>query len=159
MTRVGTTAAALALVLIMSGAAHAQTVRFTASLSGANESPGVATGAFGTADITWNGSTKTLSWIIDVYNLPSGTTNAHFHVGGPGVAGPTVVNIAFPPQISNDYRLTGSATAANLLPRDAQGIRSWEDLEQSLFGEQLYVNIHSAANPPGEIRGQVVRAR
>ena len=159
MTRVRTTAAALALVLIMSGAAHAQTVRFTASLSGANESPGVATGAFGTADITWNGSTKTLSWIIDVYNLPSGTTNAHFHVGGPGVAGPTVVNIAFPPQISNDYRLTGSATAANLLPRDAQGIRSWEDLEQSLFGEQLYVNIHSAANPPGEIRGQVVRAR
>ena len=29
-----------------------------------------------------------------------------------GVAGPTVVNIAFPAQISNDYRLTGSATAA-----------------------------------------------
>lgn len=160
MTRVGTTAAALALVLIMSGAAQAQTVRFTAALSGANETPaGVVTGAFGTADVTWNGSTKTLSWIIDVYNLPTGTTNAHFHVGGPGVAGPTVVNITFPAQISNDYRLTGSATAANLLPRDAQGIRSWEDLEQSLFGGQLYINIHSSANPPGEIRGQVVRAR
>lgn len=160
MTRVGTTAAAFALVLIMSGAAQAQTVRFTAALSGANETPaGVVTGAFGTADVTWNGSTKTLSWIIDVYNLPTGTTNAHFHVGGPGVAGPTVVNITFPAQISNDYRLTGSATAANLLPRDAQGIRSWEDLEQSLFGEQLYINIHSSANPPGEIRGQVVRAR
>jgi hypothetical protein len=89
--------------------------------------------------------------------MPSGTTNAHFHVGGPGVAGPTVVNIAFPAQISNDYRLSGSATAENLLPRNDQGIRSWQDFEQSLFGGQLYINVHSALNPGGEIRGQVLR--
>ena len=159
MKRVATTAAAIFMVLGLTGAANAQTTRFTATLSGAEETPGVVTGAFGVADVTWDGATQTLSWIIDVFNMPSGTTNAHFHVAGPGVSGPTVVNIAFPAQISNDYRLTGSARAENLLPRNDQGIRSWEDLEQSLFGGQLYINVHSATNAGGEIRGQVLRAR
>jgi hypothetical protein len=145
------------MVFAFTSTADAQTTRFTAQLSGASETPGIVTGAFGTAEVTWDRGSQTLSWIIDVYNMPSGTTNAHFHVGGPGVSGPTVVNIAFPAQISNDYRLTGSATATNLLPRNDQGIRSWEDLEQSLFGGQLYINVHSAVNPGGEIRGQVVR--
>lgn len=157
MKRVATGVTALVMVFAFTNAASAQTTRFTAHLTGANETPGVVTGAFGTAEITWDAASQTLSWIIDVYNMPSGTTNAHFHVGGPGVAGPTVVNIAFPAQISNDYRLTGSATATNLLPRSDQGVRSWEDLEQSLFGGQLYINVHSAVNPGGEIRGQVVR--
>ena len=159
MRRVSTIVAAVILVLGVSNVAHAQTARFTATLSGSNENPGVVTGAFATADVTWDVGSQTLSWIIDVYNMPSGTTNAHFHVGGPGVSGPTVVNIAFPSQISNDYRLTGSATATNLLPRTDQGIRSWQDLEQSLFGGQLYINVHSTVNPGGEIRGQVTRVR
>jgi hypothetical protein len=159
MKRVAMTVAAAAMVLGLTGAAEAQTTRFTASLSGANETPGIVTGAFGTADVTWDAASQTLTWIIDVFNMPSGTTNAHFHVGGPGVAGPTVVNIAFPAQISNDFRLTGSATAENLLQRNDQGIRSWQDLEQSLFGGQLYINVHSATNPGGEIRGQVLQVR
>jgi CHRD domain len=159
MKRVAIAAAAIVMVFSLTGVANAQTTRFTATLSGANETPGVITGAFGTADVTWDGATQTLSWIIDVYNMPSGTTNAHFHVAGPGVAGPTVVNIAFPAQISNDYRLTGSATATNLLPRTDQGIRSWQDFEQSLFGGQLYINVHSAVNGGGEIRGQVLRVQ
>jgi hypothetical protein len=158
MRRVMTIVGACALVLCLTGVAQAQTVRFTATLSGSNETPtGIITGSFGVADVTWDTATQTLSWIIDVFNMPSGTTNAHFHVGGPGVSGPTVVNIAFPASISNDYRLTGSATAANLLARGDQGIRSWQDLEQSLFGGQLYINVHSTVNPGGEIRGQVLR--
>ncbi len=98
MRRVLTTIAAAVVVLAMAGPARAQTVNFTANLSGNQEAPapGVTTGAFGTATVTWNTVTQTLTWIIDVWNMPSGTNNAHFHVGGPGVAGPTVVNIAFP---------------------------------------------------------------
>lgn len=146
-------------VMVMGAAATsgAQTVSMTANLSGANETPGVVTGAFGTAVVTYDAATQTVNWTIDVFNMPSGTTNAHFHVGGPGVAGPTAVNIAFPAGVSNDYRLTGSATAANLLVRGDQGLRSWEDFVQALLGGQIYINIHSAANAGGEIRGQVVR--
>ena len=159
MRRMLTTRAAALFVVTMAGAAQAQTVNFTAHLSGANETPapGVTTGAFGTATVTWDVGTQTLTWIIDVWNMPSGTNNAHFHVGGPGVAGPTVVNIAFPASISNDFRLTGSATATNLLQRADQGIRSWEDFGQSLIGGQIYINVHSTVNPGGEVRGQVIR--
>ena len=159
MRRVVTTILAAAILLAIPSAVHAQTIRLTADLFGTNETPapGVLTGAFGTANVTLDMRTGTVSWEIDIFNMPSGTNNAHFHVGGPGIAGPTVVNIAFPPNISNDFRLTGSATSANLTPRNDQGIRSWDDFIQSLLGGQIYINVHSTANPGGEVRGQVVR--
>ena len=159
MRRVMRMMIAAIFVLGTVGTAQAQVIRFTANLSGNQETPAVLTGAFGTATVTLDLGTQELRWDIDVFNMPSGTSNAHFHVGGPGVAGPTVVNIAFPTSISNDYKLTGSATATNLNSpggRD-QGIRSWEDFMQSLLGGQIYINVHSQVNGGGEIRGQVLR--
>ena len=134
-------------------------IRLFAVLSGNNETPapGVVTGANGTAAVTVDMVTLTVTWNIQVFNIPTGTNNAHFHVGGSGVAGPTVVNIPFTSGATNDYTLTGSATPANLLVRGDQGIRAWEDFIQSLLAGQTYINIHTTANPGGEIRGQVVR--
>jgi hypothetical protein len=149
-------AAALALVAT-AASAQAQTIEFTALLSGANEVPGVVTGAGGTAKITLDRGTNTVTYAVDVYNMPSGTTQAHFHASGPGVAGPVVVNFPVQVNISNDYRISGSATAADLVPRTAQGIGSWDDFIQALMLGQIYVNVHSAVNPGGEIRGQVIR--
>jgi hypothetical protein len=144
--------------LLSAGSAQAQTIRLVSHLSGTEEAPNkVLTGSFGTAVVTVDMATGTVSWNIDVFNMPSGTSNAHFHVGGPGVAGPTVVNIAFPANASNDYNMSGSATAANLTARPDQGIRSWDDFIQSLVGGQIYINVHSVVNPGGEIRGQVYR--
>jgi len=161
MRRVLLTAAAVLFMSGFAGTAHAQNniVRFVAVLAGANETPapGVLTGAFANATVTLDLNTQTVSWNIDVFNIPSGTNNAHFHVGGPGLAGPTVVNVAFPAGISNDYNLSGSATAANLLVRADQGIRSWDDFIQALLGGQTYLNIHTIVNGGGEIRGQVIR--
>lgn len=150
-------AAAAVIVMGLATPAQAQIIRFTAELSGGNETPVVLTGAFAFATVELNVATQTVSWVIDVFNLPSGINNAHFHVGAPGIAGPTVVNIPFTATQSNDFRLTGSATAANLNVRGDQGIRSWEDFLQSLQGGQTYLNIHTAVNGGGEIRGQVVR--
>jgi hypothetical protein len=157
MRRVLIAVAAVVLLLNVTGAAQAQTIRLEAALSGNNETPapGVLTGSFGFAVVDLNVATQTVSWIIDVFNMPSGTNNAHFHVGGPGLAGPTVINIPFPANISNDYRLTGSATSLSS-PRPDQGIRSMEDFIQSMVGGQIYVNIHSVVNGGGEIRGQLV---
>jgi hypothetical protein len=161
MRRAVLTAIVTGFMIGLGTTAQAQTITLTASLSGDQETPapGVLTGASGTAIVTLDLATQTVSWVIDVFNMPSGTNNAHFHVGGPGVAGPTVVNVAFPTNISNDYQLTGSATAANLIVRADQGIRSWEDFLQSLVGGQTYLNIHSVNFPGGEIRGQVRRVR
>lgn len=159
MRRVMLIGVAAVFMLGLAGTAQAQVVRFTANMSGNQETPapGVITGAFGTAIVTLDLGTRTVTWNIDVFNMPSGTNNAHFHVGGPGVGGPTVVNIAFPANISNDFNLSGSATEANLIQRPDQGIRSWDDFIQSLLGGQMYLNVHSAVNAGGEVRGQVIR--
>ena len=160
MRRLLITAMATVFVIGVTATAQAQTVQLTATLTGSNEAPApVLTGAYAIASVTLDMGTQTISWIIDVFNMPSGTNNAHFHVGGPGLAGPTVVNVAFPANASNDYRLTGSATAANLLVRADQGIRSWDDFLQSLVGGQTYLNIHTTNFPGGEIRGQVLRVQ
>ena len=41
--------------------------------------------------------------------------------------------------------------------RAPQGINSCEDFEQALLLNNTYVNVHSTANPGGEIRGQLIR--
>jgi len=157
MRRVMRVMVAAVFVLGMAGTAQAQIVRFTANLTGNQEAPAILTGAFGTATVTLDLGSRTVSWNIDVFNMPSGTNNSHFHVGPPGLAGPVVVNIAFPANVSNDFNLSGTAGEANLIPRPDQGIRSWDDFIQSLMGGQMYLNVHSAANPGGEVRGQVIR--
>lgn len=151
--------AAAALMLGASAQAHAQTVRLTAVLSGSNETPNIiVTGATGTAEVFVNLATQEVRYTVQVFNLPSGATGGHFHVGGPGAGGPVVVDLAPPANVSNDFTLRGSATAANLRVRADQGIRSWEDFIQALVGGQIYVNIHSAVNPGGETRGQLTVA-
>jgi hypothetical protein len=143
--------------LLLSTQAHAQTVVYTATLSGSNEAPPVpATGAGGFATITVNMAAQTLDWVVDVYNLPSGVTAGHIHAGGAGVAGPVVVNFVVPTGASNDFRLTGTARPADVVARQPQGVNSWEDLLQAIATGNAYVNIHSQVNPGGEIRGQLV---
>ncbi len=149
-------AVAAVMVMGLASPAQAEIIRFTATLTGGAETPVILTGAFATASVTLDTTSQTVSWVIDVFNLPSGINNAHFHVAPVGIAGPTVVNIPFTANESNEFRLSGSATSANLNVRADQGIRSWDDFMQSLTGGQTYLNIHTTVNGGGEIRGQVI---
>src|SRR6185503_691569 len=146
-------AVAAVMVMGLASPAQAEIIRFTATLTGGAETPVILTGAFATASVTLDTTSQTVSWVIDVFNLPSGINNAHFHVAPVGISGPTVVNIPFNANESNDFRLSGSATSANLNVRADQGIRSWDDIMQSLTGGQTYLNIHTTVNGGGEIRG------
>lgn len=158
MRRVFSLAIAGVFTLMFSAAAEAQTVTLTANLHGGNEVPGVSTGSAGTATVTWNTTTKAGTYRVDVYNMPVGTTQAHIHAGAQGVAGPTVINITVPAGgISNDYGLTGAFVCTDVLVRAPQGINSCQDFEQALLLGNTYVNVHSTANPGGEIRGQLNR--
>jgi hypothetical protein len=144
-------------VLLVSSQAQAQTVNFTAALSGGNENPGVLTGSVGTGTVSVNMATQVVTYRIDVYNMPVGTTASHFHVGAVGQNGPVVVNFTVAAGISNDFAISGTASATDLVPRAAQGINSWEDFLQALLLGNVYMNVHSTNNAGGEIRGQVVR--
>lgn len=143
--------------LAISAQAQAQTVTFTSTLHGGNENPGVVTGSAGTVTVTWNTATKAGTYRVDVFNMPVGTTASHIHVGAPGVNGPVVINFTVPTGISNDFGLTGTFACSDVVARAAQGINSCEDFEQALLLGNTYVNVHSTANPGGEIRGQLSR--
>jgi hypothetical protein len=137
-------------------AAQAQTYTLTATLDGSEESPGINTGAFGSATITVDLGARTVSYRVDVFNLPSGVTASHIHVGAVGTTGPIIVNFAPPLTASNDFSYAGTVPEAQFLMRAEQGIRSADDVFQAILGGNTYVNVHSAVNPAGEIRGRLV---
>ena len=160
MRRLSLAIAGLFVLLVSATQAQAQTITFTANLHGGNEVPGVVTGSVGTATVTWNTVTKAGTYRVEVYNMPVGTTASHIHAGASGVGGPVVVNFAVPAGgISNDFALSGTFACSDVVPRAAQGINSCEDFEQALLLDNTYVNVHSTANPGGEIRGQLTVSR
>ena len=138
--------------------AHAEVYTLTASLTGSEETPapGVNTGAFGTATVTLDTVARTLTYRVDVFNLPSGVTASHIHVGGVGTTGPVIVNFAPPVNASNDFAYAGTVPESQWVLRADQGIRSGEDIIQAILGNNTYVNVHSTVNAPGEIRGRLV---
>ncbi len=148
-----------AFVTLAAASASAQTFTFTATLTGGNETPapGLNTGAFGNATVTVDLTARTVSWVVDVFNLPSGVTAGHVHVGAIGTPGPTVVNFAVPTSASNDFRIAGTAKDTEFTLRPEQGIRSADDMFQAILGGNAYVNVHSQANGGGEVRGQLVQ--
>ena len=148
--------AALAVATLAAAPASAQTFTLTATLTGANETPApINTGAFGSATVTLNVTTRSISWVVDVFNLPSGVTAGHIHVGAVGTPGPTVVNFVVPTTASNDFRIAGSLNATEWTLRPDQGIRSADDMIQAILGGNSYVNVHSSVNGGGEVRGQL----
>jgi len=136
------TIALAAAAFVLSGAAHAETVKYHAAMNGASEVPPTQTQGTGTVDATLDTSTRKLDWTADWQNLTGPATMAHFHgPAAPGAnAGPAVAWNKNP--TSPDH---GSAT---LTPEQMK------DLQDGKW----YANIHTAQNPGGEIRGQMESA-
>jgi hypothetical protein len=129
---------ALSAGLLASTSAFAEMMTFKATLDGASQSPKVDTKATGTADVKVDTTAKTITWKIIGKDLTGPVTAAHFH--GPAAAG---ANAA--PEID----ISKSVDAGTSPITDAQ----LADLEAG----KLYLNLHTAKFPDGEIRGQVVK--
>jgi hypothetical protein len=155
---IGTFMLAAAACAATATSAAAQTFTLTAALTGSEETPapGNNTGAFGNATVTVDLGARTVAYRVEVFNLPSGVTASHIHVGGPGTTGPIIVNFAPPLTASNDFSYAGTVPQGEFLMRGDQGIRSADDVFQAILGGNTYVNVHSQVNPAGEIRGRLV---
>ena len=131
--------AAIALSLAALALASAQSTVWTAPLSSGQEIPKQAVkdaNAHGLFKATLSGTT--LKWKLTFAKLTGPATAAHIHMAKKGVAGAVVVPLCGPCHSGE----TGTATVSAAV--------------MSAFKKHLlYVNVHTAKNPAGEIRGQL----
>ena len=128
------------LSLVACNMPSSNTTKATATLSASSEVPATKSAGAGEANVAVDTKNDKLSWTIKYSGLTGAVTGAHFH--GPAAVGANA-SVAIP--ITGDMvsPMKGEATITN------------EQKTQLLEGK-WYVNLHTAANPDGEIRGQVM---
>jgi hypothetical protein len=123
------------------GSATAATSSFKVPLTGAEQVPPVTTAGKGSADLTWDPSTRVVTWDVTYSGLTSPATMAHFHNGPEGKTGPVVIWLN-----KKGTEPTGAIKGeATLTPEQAQQFEAGD----------WYINVHTRDHPAGEIRGQV----
>lgn len=133
-------ASALLGIAVAPATAFAEMVKYKADLTAKSEVPANDSAGSGTADITVDTEAKTISWKVDAKDLTGDATAAHFH--GPAKDGENA-----PPaiDISGNWK-EGSAELT-------------DEQRKQIEDGQMYINVHTAKFPDGEIRGQVVKAQ
>ncbi len=139
--RHGLVGLALAALVGSGSAAFAETIVYKAALNAQSQVPPNDTKGTGTAEITFDTATKMLTWTVTFSDLTGPATAAHFH--GPAEPGKTAGVVVL---IGNNPTSPAKGTATLT---DAQAA--------DLAAGRWYVNVHTAANRPGEIRGQVTK--
>ena len=121
--------------------AQAAVVTYKATLGAAAEVPPVQSPGMGAAAVNVDTTTKQISWRVDYSGLTGPAAAAHIHCGAPagGNAG-VAVPLGTAPNWASPLQGSGTLTDAQLA-----------DLQAG----KCYVNVHTAANKGGEIRGQL----
>ncbi|MCK1422321.1 CHRD domain-containing protein [Bradyrhizobium sp. 182] len=135
------TVIAVSVLAAAAFAGPASAEKLKATLDAKSEVPATTSSGTGTADLDYDAASKKLSWTVTYSGLSGPATAAHFH--GPAEAGKNAgVAVAIPNATSSPVK--GEATLTEAQAAD-------------LLGGKYYINIHTAANPGGEIRGQVTK--
>ncbi len=133
----------VASALALAVPASAATQHYKATLNGAAETPSNSASGSGSASVDLDSATDTLSWTVTYKGLTGPATMAHFH--GPAEAGKAAgVAVPITGDLASPVKGSAKLTAAQI-----------KDLKAGLW----YVNVHTAAHPGGEIRGQVEPAK
>jgi hypothetical protein len=140
------------------GPTGATPAKIEVALSGDQSVPAVQTSASGTAIIMIEGGPSgfNISFEIDVTNIVDASA-AHIHLGAPGVAGEVIVPLFTGPPKSGSF--TGVLAKGTITEADLTGSmkgKTFADLAAAVLSGQTYVNVHTAANKGGEIRGQII---
>ncbi len=133
-------ALACAGMFALANPSTAATINLKATLSGKAEVPPNTSTASGAVTATYDDVTKKLTWKGSYKGLSAPATAAHFH--GPAPEGKNA-GVAIP-IVPNGPEFEGSATLT-----DAQA--------REVLAGDWYVNIHTAANKAGELRGQLTK--
>jgi hypothetical protein len=154
-TRCGTSAIALAWVVLASCAGESATAAgsasYTGTLSAQNARP-VATGSSATGTVVLSIDGATATYTVTASAFSTALVAGHIHIGGPTAIGPIIVPLTI--------RAQSGAVAAGTLdlsrPIATGTVTISGDSLRTLFRTgQTYVDLHTVAFPDGEIRGQV----
>ena len=107
-------------------------------LSGAKEVPPTASAATGTGVVTIDPVSRQFTATATTTGIAG--TAAHIHEGATTDSGPVVFPMTETPAGSGVWKVSGQLTEAQMI---------------ALLAERYYINVHSAAFPGGEIRGQI----
>jgi hypothetical protein len=135
-------ALAISATILFASPALADMVKMKATLDGGQQNPPITTKGKGTAALTFDTTSKKLSWTVKYSGLSGPATAGHIH--GPAAIGENAgVVIPFKGKLKSPVK--GSETLTDAQVTD-------------LMAGKYYVNIHTAANKDGEIRGQIDKA-
>jgi len=134
------TAALSGLLIATAATANAEVVKLQGDLKGSNEVPPNTSSGSGKAEATYDTDTKALTYTITFAGLSGPAMGAHFH--GPSEAGKNA-GIALPFKTVQSP-IQGTATLTEAQAAD-------------LLAGKWYANIHTAQNPGGELRGQMMK--
>jgi CHRD domain len=136
----------------LTSSVFAQEQKFMATLSGQEEVPPTNSQATGMAEFTVMGA-DSVQYNVNATNI-QGVTAGHIHSGKQGENGPVVVTLFKYDSPMNQVSETGSITADKL--EGPMAGKQLSDLATAMNNGETYVNIHTEANPNGEIRGQIM---
>lgn len=128
------------LIIMTAATANAELVKLQADLKGSNEVPPNNSPGTGKAEATYDTEAKTLTYTVSFAGLTGPAMGAHFH--GPVEAGKNAGIVL--PFKTVQSPIQGSATLTEAQAAD-------------LLAGKWYANIHTAANPGGELRGQMIK--
>ena len=120
--------------------AFAETIKYKANLSSADEVPPNDTGAKGTIEATYDSDAGTLSWSGSYSGLSGPAVAAHFH-------GPAKAGVNAPPVVPVDASKSPFEGSAKISA----------DVAKEFADGTVYFNIHTAKNKGGETRGQLAK--
>ena len=110
--------------------------------------PGTPVNAMGLCNFSVNSRLDTIRVDIQADQLSGTITGAHFHSGKEGESGPVVMGLT--------GFIQGNSVFAVLTPESPEfsGNLDFDSFVKKALSGDIYINLHTALNPAGEVRGQ-----
>lgn len=128
---------------------------YVANLIAANEGAGHTSPGSGVFTFVDHGSV--INWTLDLTNITN-VTASHIHVGAATnvgtTAGPVIINLFLPNRPPETGTLTGRVAEGTITNANNSTV-SLDSLRVLFNNGNAYANVHTTANPSGEIRDQI----
>lgn len=131
---------------------------YTAQLDGSSEVPAVTTDASGAASASYDATAGELDVTVTAFGI-EGVTTAHLHNAPAGENGPVVATLLADVEGGLALSVDGGVARTTITDDDVVAAGDVDgtvaDLVTEIDAGNVYVNVHTAANPSGELRGQL----